>query len=72
MRQVLRFVRMHRLVLAAGLATIGIALWVMAIVAPLAPVGRRDVNYPDIQLRFVGIVGGGVLVMSGIMVAAAI
>ena len=57
--------------IGAALAVFGICLWVTAVTLHVAPPNMRDVSFPHLEARLIGIVTGGVSVTGGIVLLAA-
>ncbi|GEM_PF-1671102 len=62
---------LRRKVLAALLGSFGVVLWVLAVLLHVTPADARDVNYPHIQERLLGIVAGGAAITGSIALIAA-
>lgn len=57
--------------IGAALVIFGICLWVTAVTLHVAPPDMRDVTFPHLEARLIGIVAGGVSLTSGIVLLAA-
>ena len=57
--------------IGAALAALGIFLWLSAVTQHVGPAGARDVTFPHMELRLLGIVVGGASVAGGIVLFAA-
>lgn len=58
--------------IGAALALLGISLWLMAVVLHVSPTDGRDVTFPYLKARLIGIVAGGASVTGGIVLFAAV
>ena len=68
--QFLTPVRRRRI--AAALAVLGISLWLGAVVLNVSPRDGRDVSFPHLEARLLGIVAGGASIVGGIVLFAAV
>jgi len=59
-----------RMTLGTALALLGISLWVAAVVLHVTPADARDVTYPHLEMRLIGIATGGAAVAGGIILIA--
>ncbi len=57
--------------IAAALAALGMSLWLAAVMLHVAPTDQRDVTFPHMKARLIGIVAGGASVVGGIVLLAA-
>ena len=46
---------------AVALAALGMSLWLGAVMLRVTPPDQRDVSFPHLEARLIGIVAGGVL-----------
>jgi hypothetical protein len=63
--------RARRRKIAAALAVLGIFLWLAAVMLHVGPADARDVTFPHMKARLLGIVAGGASVAGGIVLFAA-
>jgi hypothetical protein len=57
--------------IAAALTVLGIFLWLTAVMLHVGPADARDVTFPHMEARLLGIVAGGASVAGGIVLFAA-
>jgi hypothetical protein len=60
-----------RATLGTALVLLGISLWVAGVVLHATPADARDVTFPHLEARLLGIVTGGASVAGGIILMAA-
>lgn len=56
---------------AVALAALGMSLWLGAVMLRVTPPDQRDVSFPHLEARLIGIVAGGVSIVGGIVLLAA-
>jgi hypothetical protein len=64
--------RPRRRGIAAALAVIGVSLWLGAVLLHVSPTDGRDVTFPHLEARLLGIVAGGASVAGGIVLLVAV
>ncbi len=64
--------RSRKRVIAVALAVIGISMWLGAVMLRVTPPDARDVTFPHLEARLLGIVAGGASVAGGIVLLAAL
>ncbi|HEY3912026.1 MAG TPA: hypothetical protein VGM07_19370 [Stellaceae bacterium] len=57
--------------IATALIVLGISLWLTAVALHVVPPAARDVTFPHLEARLLGIVMGGASVAGGIVLIAA-
>jgi hypothetical protein len=64
------FIRAHRRRLGTSLALLGVTVWITAAALHVTPANVRDVTFPHMEVRLLGIVTGGASVAGGIILMA--
>lgn len=63
--------RVQRRRVGAGLAVLGLTLWITAAGLRVTPADATDVSFPHFEARLLAVITGGAAVAGGIILAAA-